>query len=115
MCADKQASDPGPEVSLIMEIRGGCLVDTYCSDSSVRVILVDWDTEGSADHPDVVRFTDDDGLQVAFVSERVPEPLGDLSSEVVRALRAAGIDLHGTAFSPLPNRDKEGIGDAEHE
>jgi hypothetical protein len=58
---------------IVIEVRGGCLVEVYCSDPNQRFILLDWD--------DLNELPEEQRVGVHF-SHAAP---GDMPSDVRKA------------------------------
>jgi hypothetical protein len=98
------ALSPGKS-TVVVEISGGALQAAYSSQPPVRVVLVDYDTDGSEDEADVLEITEDDTGQsdCAYVAEYPAMPLSTLGGPLAQALQRTGV-LHTDAAA-------EGAGD----
>jgi hypothetical protein len=78
----------------------------YSSDSAIRLVLVDWDTDGSMPDDDngIFTITGDNGRsRLVFVTEFPADSIGQLTGkDTGRALEKAGI-----AFEPKPDEEPE--------
>ena len=100
--------------TLVISVVGGVVQDVFTRLPAPRVILIDWDTEGDDDEPNLVRFVDAQGKPVfAWVAEMpTSEPPAE-DCDVSRALAAAGIELQWSAASTTDIRDPATLNTSE--
>jgi hypothetical protein len=86
------ASDPAPPI-VIVEVSGGVLQQAY-ADTTVQLVLVDWDSEGC-------EVAADNGIfqaagKVVYVTEMPAAPIDEIvGTNAEKALEAAGMDVLG--------------------
>ena len=86
---------PKPGPTIVVKIAGGVLQEAYSSDPAVRLLLVDWDTDGCAPDKDngIVEVSAGHGRsRCACVAEFPTVPMTELSgTNDGQALEKAGI------------------------
>ena len=81
---------------IVIEVHNGLIQEVFCSNHNARVIIVDWDTEGSqpADHG-IVEVRHEMGSALVSVEEREPTPIGAMrNTSIEKALRKAHNHQH---------------------
>ena len=92
--------------TLVISVAGGVVQDVFTRLPAPRVILVDWDTEGSEEGPNLAHFNDAVGKPVfAWVVEMPTSELPAEDCDVSRALAAASIELQSSPASTTGIRD----------
>ena len=87
---------PG-QSTLVISVVGGVVQDVFTRLPAPRVILVDWDTEGSDEGPNLAHFADAVGKPVfAWVVEMPTSEMPAEDCDVSLALAAAGIEMKST-------------------
>jgi hypothetical protein len=80
------------KTTIVLNVYGGVVQDVFCSDPTLQVTLVDWDTQGGdASEPGIVEVTTGgDRTQLVYVADLSGNPLADLAgTDVECAVRAA--------------------------
>jgi len=96
-------SDPCGPATVVLNVSGGVVQDAFCSPASMRVVLVDWDTEGQdATNQGVYQVETQSGRSYyAFVTQLPAAPLDQVAGrDIDRALLAAGIDVEAGPAAP---------------
>jgi hypothetical protein len=93
--ADTAGNSPRPRPTVVAVIAGGVLQEAYSSDPAVRLVLLDWDTDGCDPDKDngIIEVSNEQGRsRCANVAEFPTVPITELSgTDNGQALEKAGI------------------------